>query len=298
MGDFLSKIESFLFDLLGLALPGAIFLLILISPVCFLDFSSISAKVTMSSFVLSGLLYASNLIKTHFSLNPTLLFVSFIVLAYIVGHVVKVFSIVVYEFLTALFDKTINEIVSYLFEALKNLGNRINNAIFKRDMYDSWLFPKMKVLFIPIKNTVQKAFVFKSPDYFADNEPMRTKCVELINKRLNTTYPDKWYSLYKFSTVLHSQEDIKSLSSHFLAKYNLYRSLSFLFMFTAVYFYWLCQLPNNYFSNTEIIFPIVCTICFLWFTFHYKFKRYWTLCGNETLVSLFYFLNKKDVNES
>ena len=139
-----------------------------------------------------------------------------------------------------------------------------------------------------------KLFTFKSADYFDDNEELRTICITTINNKLNTRFPDKWHSLYKFAVAANLQEGIKSLSNNFLAKYNLYRSLSFIFLLSFVYY-------AIFFQITYSLLPINIAIlrgsilffsALLWFTFHVKFKRYWTLCGNESLMSLYYFLNK------
>jgi len=39
---------------------------------------------------------------------------------------------------------------------------------------------------------------------------------------------------------------------------------------------------------------ILGAIGLLWFAFHVKFKRYWTLCGNENLMAIFYFLRARN----
>ncbi len=51
-------------------------------------------------------------------------------------------------------------------------------------------------------------------------------------------------------------------------------------------------------ASHEISTLILISPAIFWFTFHVKFKRYWTLYGDERLMSLFYFLNKKKLNES
>ena len=300
MNDALSKIENFLFDILGLVLPGVIFLTILILPISLVDISKIPQKEIDASFILAELSILSKLITKYWNSNFNLTISLILIISYLIGHTIKVFSIIKYEILTAVFDKSINKLAFWLFEKIKYVINYPYNLIFGSDIYSTEFYKWIKQLFSPIKNLLIKIFVFKSPDYFSDNNALRTKCVDIINHRIGTTYPDKWYSVYKFSTVITNQENIKSLASNFLAKYNLYRSLSFIFIFATIYYYLFLEVSDNYVSQDlkKISSLIFLASILLWFTFHYKYKRYWTLCGNETLVSLFYFLNKKKINES
>jgi hypothetical protein len=59
VNDFLSKLENFLFDILGLILPGAILLMILLSPVLFIDMKKLTEPVADKSVLLSALLIIS-----------------------------------------------------------------------------------------------------------------------------------------------------------------------------------------------------------------------------------------------
>lgn len=299
MSDALSKIENFLFDILGLVLPGLIFLSFLFLPITVIEIDKIPIEKVDNSFILSELSTMSKLIKTYWASNSSLLVIIVFVVSYLIGHFVKVFAIMKYEILTAIFDKSINPLFNALFKYIKTFVNWAFKKSTSRDLFSTKFYKWVKDFCSPIKSIFNKIFVFKPPEYFSDNESLKTNCVSLINSRLNTQYPDKWYSVYKFSMVITNQENIKSLSSTFLAKYNLYRSLAFIFMFMTAYYYFffsasITYIPQDFKKITSLIL-LACTL--LWFTFHYKYKRYWTLCGNETLVSLFYFLNKKKVNE-
>ncbi|MEP7318647.1 MAG: hypothetical protein ABI921_07890 [Panacibacter sp.] len=300
MSEFLSKIENFLFDILGLVLPGLIFLLILISPTYFLDISKIPKSDIDSSYILSGLTTVTTILKEQIIVNENLTITIVIILSYLLGHLVKVFSIIKYDFMTVVFDMSINKLVLVIYEFIKRIINKLVKRISSTEMYQAPFYLYLKILFSPFKKTLNKIFTFKSPDYFTENDTLRSNCIALINQRLGTNYPDKWYSLYKFSTILTSQENIRSLAGNFLAKYNLYRSLAFIFIFTMAYFNYFFNASAKYIPAelAKITSLILIASALLWFTFHYKFKRYWTLCGNETLVSLFYFLNKKKINET
>src|ERR1700759_78997 len=119
MNDFFSKLENFFFDILGLILPGAIFLLILLSPVLFMDMNKIE-EVAGTSVILSGLVTIWNILKTYWAANPKSALTIVLILAYLIGHTVKVFSIIKYDFLKAFFDKFINKGVERLYNSCKN----------------------------------------------------------------------------------------------------------------------------------------------------------------------------------
>ena len=199
-----------------------------------------------------------------------------------------------YEFLTVIFDKSINKIGSYLFKQLIIFVNWGTSKFINKPIYLTAVYLYCRGSYKPIKNTLNKIFTFNPPNYFDENDTLRTSCIATINQKLVVNYPDDWHSLYKFSKIMNIQENIKSLASNFLAKYNLYRSLSFIFIFTTLYYYYFFCASSKFISPEleKISSLVLLTSILLWFTFHTKFKRYWTLCGNETLISLYYFLNK------
>lgn len=285
MTDFFSKLENFLFDLLGLALPGLVFLLIVATPLLLFDFSNICYELLQQSRLLSTFDLLSNQVSTIQSINPTYLIALVLLVSYILGHSIKIFSIIFYDFGRLIFD---NSLIKFLNWLVSKILNKLNFDTSK------FLYKYFEKFFAPIINTLKKIFTFQSPSYFSDNESLVKESVELINKKLGTKYPEVWYSLYKFSVVINSQEKLKSLAGFFLAKYNLYRSLSFLFILTFLYFQMFYSAAEPVLTaeakNLKTLIQIISVV--LWFTFHVKFKRYWTLCGNETLISLYYFLNR------
>lgn len=298
MGDFLTKIETFIFDIMGLILPGIIILAVIISPSYLLDLSSMSQEHVESSYILSMLTITNAILRTHFTENTNIAIILLVILAYIIGHVVKVFAIIVYDFLEVVFDHSVNRLAIYGYENLGQLTNRALKWGFGNDLSQTKTKQYLKTVFKPIRNTLDKIFSFRSDDYVRDNDLLRTECIAEINQRLGTNFPDKWYSLYKISKIITSYESIKSLSDFFLAKYNLYRSLAFIFLFSTLYYLYFFRAASSYVSHELIkiasLTPFVSLI--LWFTFHYKYKRYWTLCGNETLVALYYHLKKHKLN--
>lgn len=285
MTDFFNKLENFLFDLLGLVLPGLILIIMTVAPLLMFDFNNIPEELLNKS----RLLATFDLIASHISdlqnLDPKYVIGITILASYILGHSIKVFSIIFYDFGRLIFD---NSILKFF----KWIGSTISQKI-KADKTKP--FPKyLKTFVAPIQNTLQKVFTFESDLYFSANESLVKESVKIINEKLSTEYPEDWYSIYKFSGVVNSQEKLKSLSGFFLAKYNLYRSLSFLFIVTFFYFQVFYSATESALTegvkNMKILIELATIL--LWFTFHVKFKRYWTLCGNETLISLYYFLNR------
>jgi len=51
MNEFLTKIENFIFDILGLILPGFIFLCVLVIPLSLVDITKILSKDLNNSFI-------------------------------------------------------------------------------------------------------------------------------------------------------------------------------------------------------------------------------------------------------
>jgi len=295
MGDFFSKFENFLFDILGLILPGFIFLLLFSAPLMLFNFESVTIGSQEQSGLLSGLSVLSKTLHEYTNSNINYVLIVICVASYIIGHLLKVFSIIQYEIFGSLFDQTINKLISFIYLWIIKAIINIYNKIFKRDLTQEFLYMQVRILFIPVKNTLNKIFVFKPKDYMKENEKLKKLSIEILSQKFNVPLTSDWdYTMYKISTVLFAQENVKSLSGFFLAKYNLYRSLAFAFAVSCIYFNIFYNVTEEFLDgNVKILKVFILTLfALLWFTFHYKYKRYWTLCGNETLVSFYYFLNK------
>jgi hypothetical protein len=287
VSDFLSKLENFLFDILGLILPGAIFLLILLSPVLFIDIK-LAEPVADKSTLLAALTIVYGFLKDYCIHYPrTALFIATIS-AYLVGHTVKVFSRIKYEFLKALFDKNINPWAKKRFAKLKT-------RLFKNRLPPRWL----REFYFPCKKLIKDIFQFETTSSNERDVPLRRKCVEEINERLSMNLPDSQENVAKMSSVITNQEGLRSLGTFYLAKYNLYRSLALIFLFTTLYYIYFFTTAGPVITEKShrISGIILVAPAILWFTFHSKFKRYWTQYGDERIITLFYFLNKKKINE-
>lgn len=271
-------------------------ILLVSTPLLLLDFKQVNTCLVENSKILSILVNLSRYMDYLVNNPPTeIVLIVIVLLSYIIGHLIKVLAILKYEFCSAIFDNFFNLIVI-----------KIKNEIIKliKSLFSKWINPNNRViifigeclnnLYSPLRGLISKIFTFKAPNYFSDNDVLKDDCIKMINDKFKTEFPKKWYSLYKFSTVINNQEGIKSLSSNFLAKYNFYRSMAFIFFLIFFYYSIFFQTTSNLLSNNILSLKglILISIVLLWFTFHYKYKRYWTLCGNETLVSLFYFMKK------
>ena len=113
----------------------------------------------------------------------------------------------------------------------------------------------------------------------------------MFNKIYGQEAEFNWYDTYKISNLLLFQDGVDTLNNKFMSKYNMYRSLSFIFGLNFVY---LLYLQLQFYSDANV-FTLFYLLNFIaWFAFHEKFKRYWTLAGNESLMNVYtYFLNKQ-----
>ena len=289
MNDFLSKLENFLFDILGLILPGAIFLMILLSPVLFVDMTKMTEPVADKSALLAALMIVSGFLKNYCIAYPRTALIIAVISAYLMGHSVKVFSRIKYEFLKALFDKNIDPWAKKQLVGLKT-------RLFKKKPPPRWL----REFASPSKKLLKDIFQF-DPTFINERDvPLRQKCVALINEKLSMHLPDSQDGVAKMSSIITNQEGIRSLGTFYLAKYNLYRSLALIFLFTTLYYiYFFITAASVITEKSHRISGIILVAsAILWFTFHSKFKRYWTQYGDERIMTLFYFLNKKKLNES
>lgn len=289
----IDKIEEFLFDIIGLILPGfiVIFMFIML-PIVIIDFSKISIETysnVYQSLIISvdGIIGASIFNTIIFSWQ----FIFFIVLvgSYILGHTIKVLSKFQYEFLGIIFDDVIIYLTSKLlklFDNTKNMGN------IKNFFYNICKF-NVKI--------VRQVFCFKTMNNY--DKKIEQSIKPILAEKLNIPIEvfNTWYNIYKFANIILAQKKIKTLSFTFLAKYNFYRSLAFIFFINTGYIFYEYYMNSCYISQLgQKLFSIIVFLNFLlWFTFHEKYKRYWALCGNESLISLYYYLQseRKDIKK-
>ncbi|MCM3115471.1 hypothetical protein M3610_09240 [Neobacillus sp. MER 74] len=288
------KIEIYFFDIMGLLIPGVVFLTGIIFTFLFLISGDLVNDIhsVLNKIVIFKLIYKMD---KEIKKQIWLLVVFFVFNAYLVGHVIKVLSKLYYWFFRLIFDKFINQIFSLF---IKWLGSRTRKLIRVIQIFNSWkpslkkfIKEYIKDIYKFIKYNLKVIFVFGTEDYEKDNKPLLEESLKIINDRYKTNFPTKWYSIYKLSKIMIYHENLKNMNDTFLAKYNFYRSLSFICFLQLALLVFLSfhkGLLNDY-AHTIVIVLLVVNIIF-WYTFHEKYKRYFKLCGNETLVSIYYHL--------
>jgi len=157
-------------------------------------------------------------------------------------------------------------------------------------------FVKTSKSYRVIKQLLLDIFTFQVKSYNPSFEKMLVECSKILNAdyKLEVFGAGKeltWYPLYKFAKSVLKHNNIESKADSFLAKYNMYRSFAFIFLFHTMLV--IVMHSNNQLVETDLFsFQLVLIIDFaMWYTFHSKYKRYWILCGNEVINSLYFYLN-------
>ncbi|MCM3586983.1 hypothetical protein M3182_14690 [Mesobacillus maritimus] len=297
------KIEIYFFDIMGLLIPGLIFLTGIIFTTLFLISEEVISEIqsALKDIVLFKALFEFHKeILSHF----WLIVVFYLVNAYLLGHVIKVISKVYYWMFRLIFDEFINKMVFFIYNWGVILVKKITNYLLsKKPNFTEYksldVFRFINEYFRMVKKFIiynlKVVFVFKTEDYEKENKVLLVESMKMINKRFNTKFPEEWYSVYKLAKIIIYHESIKNMNDTFLAKYNFYRSMSFI-SFIQVLVLFICYLNPQYFnpySNFIIVGLLIINFVF-WYTFHEKFKRYFKLCGNETLVSIYYYLKSTE----
>lgn len=299
------KIEEFLFDILGLIVPGIVSIsLAILLPLSVIDYSQVN---------FSEYLIGRTPVVTYFSriidkvtlgafLSSWQVILILIIISYIFGHTIKVLAKIQYELCSKVFDQGFNNFFRLLSNvisdnAIKWKYTKIFSKVYRKELInsDKWytgLLQGIIGFWDYFMAKVRSIFTFSAASNY---EP---KMQELVAKLIKSRYeynPDGWYSIYKFANIIIAQEKLESLSFNFLAKYNFYRSLALIFLLNGIYILVLYGRFSSIINPLgHVLFSSILFIDFiLWFTFHEKYKRYWTLCGNESLVALFYFLTTK-----
>ncbi|RMH41881.1 MAG: hypothetical protein D6694_08480 [Gammaproteobacteria bacterium] len=253
MDSLVKSIRTFLFDVLGLLLPGFIALMLGVLPWLIPSHSLSSFQSYVHS--LSG--------------STPILFL-LLLGCYLLGHVIKVWA---------------------------KYGYRLSFILLEKNLYQKLLCPMARWRWIArFLNTelggVTRSFfrallVCQPPSYDSVMEDLRRAVREKWHSRTGTPFPGQWHPLFKLAQATGADNHIPNEMSTYLAKYNFYRSMAFLF---GLNFAYLAGLWMTFHQLSFSAFAIAFVANFLfWFSFHVKYKRYWTLCGNEALKVMYYF---------
>jgi hypothetical protein len=314
MEKFWEKFDQYLFDIVGIILPG--FLAILIF--CFLsgvELQSLFISTKIQSLLVPG---KAQSLKAHsvallypdFNFqNAVVLFILFLCSA-LFGHTVKYFGVTFYETFGKWLDgglyKHLRRFLHKVNRKIKNFQRRWIRGFLRRGGLWRWCLCKLYCLgyrsicwvLKPVWGIIKDDLLrFQTKKYASNYKPIEKYVVHKLSndqnlQGLRVSDPTKFNNeIYKIADILSRNKNngIKSLWYMHLAKYNCYRSLAFLFLATFL----ICLASHTSFigglhlvnaNETVCIFSLI-----LFITFHYKFKRYWQLCSAEALMTLFYY---------
>lgn len=302
----IERFEQFLFDIVGLFIPGFLFLL--------LPFLVIAIAYDINTIINLLSLYNLNVLISNYKFINSYNITIFLILlfSYLFGHIIKVFSIIFYDFFKTIFDENINKIISILVKRFKkNIFRKDITYKFKKLCLKNWyfkiiLFIYLIFLSIPCgiiksfyslcKTIFIQLFIFKTADYEASIIPYRKKLINYLQEKnyipeLSKKYNFN-YSIYKLSSILQCNKNIKTLINAFLAKYNFYRSISFICFMNILLIIYLLNFKNVLHKSLTSLILMLLIIAY--YTFHCKYKRYWRLSGNEAIMGLYYYFFFKD----
>lgn len=284
----MQKIEEFLFDILGLTLPGMIF--------CFSLCSLIFLNIPIGEYkvVLIKLL---EFVSEYSLLEiPSAVLYSLIILfCYIIGHFIKVVGKYFYVFGPFVFDKVLLKPIVWSKNKMNILLEKINKM--KGIIYKLIGF-NIEIL-VKILTITEELFSFSTVSYNSEFNEMREESIRLLNEKHSISIHNdysKWYPYYKSALTIAEQNKVKTHARIFLAKYNFYRSLAFVFLIHSIFII----LLKFYFDICiNLIWKVLFVVDILfWITFHTKYKRYWMACGNEAIVGLYHSLVLMNDNQS
>lgn len=300
MEKFWEKLDQYLFDVVGIFLPGflALLLLSLLTGINLCDQGSSNHIVFENSQVVILLL-----------------------LGFLLGHAVKYFSVFFYKCFVNWLDKGIYRGLAHFSSLLNEYYKRCCNFLLNRlpvgqlpvgiGMLVALLKAIIKKTFqffarmlLPLKEFLWDDLMrFKTKPYDPETyKNMERYVLEKLREdrefeNMGSLTDDSMLKneIYKISDIISRNKGIKSIWQLHHAKYNCYRSLAFIFFVSTVS----CTCILVYRNKIDLIkqlhpsfekylyIGIISFVLFL--TFHHKFKRYFTLCSAEALSALFYF---------
>lgn len=250
----MEKVEYFLYDILGLCIPGFVVILTLDFRIDFIS-TIIELLVDIPKCCFAFLFGAILLIT-----------------CYIVGSLLKIISKYLYKIMQRIFDECINKFINSL-KSFTYIKKELK-LLLGDDLYE----------------LVAKIFVFKVQKLGAEFKEYYNKIKEKIDiktgpKRIDDNQNDFDYDIYKLAQIIAMNNSIKTHSNLFLAKYHLYKLLacwSFLYIFIVIIY--------NYNFSHPILLILGLIITFI--AFNEKYKLYKELNGNELIMALYFFLYK------
>lgn len=241
------KIEEFLYDFIGIIVPGFIF--IVLSSIYLSIYDPTLSKNFMDSLK----------IWKSFEFIEKYFLIILLSIAYFLGHLIVMLSKLQYEICIIIMD----------FGLLKKWKNSTQQNSFLK----KWLL---------------EILTYDTKSYSPHNEGIKKRVLELLSQRFSFSFEDNWYTLYKMSSIISTQDEISSRVNNYFAKYTFFKSIAFIFWINQ---FLLLAISFQHFTYSTVAVFIINFL--FWLAFHSSYKRFWTMCGDESLLSLFYYLNKQ-----
>lgn len=286
------KVEDALFEILGLLLPSLTLCVVLVEPIFYTQ-SFPLRSIPKDEF--------TELLEILNEFWP-IVFIFFVF--YVVGNAIKVAAKLYYDLGKALFDNTLFVFIVYIFDFIiggaekiqakwnkQNEQNKKNKQNEQNEQNEQNKLKEMPVVVIvnELFTWIKKTLSFSTVNYdkIFEDTYIDLAMHELYIFDREQEKSDKWFLFYKEATTIFKQKKIDTLCYKFLAKYNSFRSLEFVFAVGIIYN--ILILFTQMAIDKYIFFIVLGVNIVCWVSFHEKYKRYWKLCGDEAIVGLDYF---------
>ncbi|WP_099190642.1 hypothetical protein [Tepidibacter mesophilus] len=290
----LHRLDEFLFDIMGIFVPGLITIAIfIVYPFSILPIEQVNPTFKKLLFYIKEL--------NSMKFDPLLIFLVLFIICYILGHVIKVASNMYYQLGKSIVDNTIIDGLDAILENIKkyrtlktSYNETPKNSNEKRIYMRKWSIVRFFV------DNLLKIITFDAPSYDYKFENMYKDTKIRLKEEYGISYffeNREWYPFYKSGKIVSERLNIKTNTRQFLAKYNFYRSVSFIFICHTFYMILIGNklAPNLMIAKYSSI--IIGLDIILWITFHIKYKRYWTMCGNEAILGFYNSVILKEFTE-
>ena len=287
MKDFITLLERYLFDIIGIIVPGL-------------------TSVILYYWLIEDKTLVLLIEQSHKLEYNTITWCTIIICFYILGVCIKAIAIKTYEILGDAIGKAEGYTLPQIFMVLSNFFKDLDKSIIKnihkttlkgkkiwwKTLINKFLLYPLIMIVKLFGGVLYRMFCILeyATTFKIDNCPSKYKKLYIeFRKEVNNQgignfdeskdIEEDAHLLYKLSSVIIRQNELKALYDNFLAKYNLFRSLALVFGVAGFY---------SIFGQGD--YKI--TICLLttWFVFHYKYIRYWGLCGGDAISTALIYL--------
>lgn len=270
----MEKLSEFIFDIMGLFLPGLLLCMYLLTlPLCMINYSEAEQELPK---VYNFLLNVNNL-----KIPPYVIIFVSIFIFYLVGHAIKVFSKFFYTICPFIMDK-------FLLKPIIIFKKYLDKKETKNK-----LLSYFKELICKVMGIFLEMVTFSVESYSSSFEQMKKISKIKLYKEYNMSFfkeNDSWYPFYKSALKIANDKNVKTHANFFLAKYNFYRSVAFIFLIHILIVIPLINDANKGSIIASYSYYILLFDILFWITFHTKYKRYWSACGTEAIIGLYHSL--------